>query len=119
VRSIVCAVMLAVSVGASADEISTSSAGAHYVISPELHVRSGPGPQFSILGKLPHQGEVSIIETYQPRDGAAWAKIRYGDGTGWVNTKYLYWCHYAGCAKASDRHISCGCGARAKCRGCE
>ncbi len=54
-----------------------------------LSVRSGPGPKYDLIAKLP--SGTGGIRTVDSRDigSAYWIKIRVGDVEGWVNGKFV------------------------------
>ena len=49
-----------------------------------LNFRSGESTTASIIGNIPNRATVAVLEY-----GAAWSRIRYGNQTGYVMTKYL------------------------------
>jgi hypothetical protein len=51
-----------------------------------LNIRSGPGPQFSIVGAIPTRGEATIIGCIQD---SLWCQVSYNGRQGWVYTQYL------------------------------
>jgi cell wall-associated NlpC family hydrolase len=54
-------------------------------VDTNLMIRSGPGEDYKLLGKLPKNGGCEIIES--GKDG--WTKISSGKVTGYVNNMYL------------------------------
>jgi uncharacterized protein YgiM (DUF1202 family) len=55
------------------------------VTSSALNVRGGPSVNYRIFGKIYQNNRVEILELYNN----GWAKIKFGNGTGYVNAKYL------------------------------
>lgn len=55
-------------------------------VETNLMVRSGPGEDKKILGKLPKNGGCDILEA---DTGSGWTKIKSGSVTGYVKTSYL------------------------------
>lgn len=52
----------------------------------DLNLRSGPGPQYSIIGVIPTNGEVMVegcLET------ASWCKVNHAGMDGWASGDYL------------------------------
>lgn len=64
-------------------EISVNQTG--LVSATSLNVRSGAGTNYSVLGKLKNNTQVSIVA----KCGNSWVKIRFGGEFGYVNSKYL------------------------------
>jgi uncharacterized protein YgiM (DUF1202 family) len=55
-------------------------------VETNLMIRSGPGEDKKILGKLPKNGGCDILEK---DDGSGWTKVKSGKVTGYVKTDYL------------------------------
>lgn len=55
-------------------------------VETNLMVRSGPGTDYKIVGKIPKDGGCEIIEE---DDGSGWTKITSGKVTGYVKSEYL------------------------------
>jgi uncharacterized protein DUF1236/SH3 domain-containing protein len=51
-----------------------------------LNIRSGPGPQFSIVGAIPTRGQATIIGCIQD---SLWCQVSYNGRQGWVYSQYL------------------------------
>jgi len=51
-----------------------------------LNIRSGPGPQYSIIGAIPERGQAAIIGCIQ---GSLWCEVNYNGRQGWVYSQYL------------------------------
>jgi uncharacterized protein YraI len=68
----------AMAVPASAETIATA-------MTP-LNIRSGPGPQFSVIGAIPNGGQTMIIGCI--RD-SLWCQVSYSGRQGWAYAEYL------------------------------
>jgi hypothetical protein len=55
-------------------------------VSTNLLIRSGPGEDHKILGKLPKDGGCDILKE---DDGSGWTKVKSGKVTGYAKTEYL------------------------------
>jgi uncharacterized protein YraI len=51
-----------------------------------LNIRSGPGPQFPVIGAINTRGQAVINGCIQ---GSLWCQVSYGDIQGWVYSRYL------------------------------
>ena len=51
-----------------------------------LNIRSGPGPQFSVIGAIPARGEAAILGCIQ---GSLWCQVSYNGRQGWAYSQYL------------------------------
>jgi hypothetical protein len=51
-----------------------------------LNIRSGPGPQFSVIGAIPNGGQTMIIGCI--RD-SLWCQVSYSGRQGWAYAEYL------------------------------
>jgi hypothetical protein len=51
-----------------------------------LNIRSGPGPQYSIVGAIPTRGEASILGCIL---GSLWCQVTYHGRQGWAYSEYL------------------------------
>ena len=51
-----------------------------------LNIRSGPGPQYSVIGAIPDRGQATIIGCIQ---GSLWCEISYNGRSGWAYAQYL------------------------------
>lgn len=51
-----------------------------------LNVRSGPGPEYSIIGAIPDRGHTTIIGCIQ---GSLWCQVSYNGRQGWAYSQYL------------------------------
>src|ERR1051325_11264527 len=66
----------------------TTAASAAIVASAmtAMNVRSGPGPQYPVVGAVPANGKVTIIGCIQ---GSMWCQIDIGGKKAWAYSKYL------------------------------
>ena len=51
-----------------------------------LNIRSGPGPQYSVIGAIPDRGQATIIGCIQ---GSLWCEVSFNGRQGWAYSKYL------------------------------
>jgi uncharacterized protein YraI len=51
-----------------------------------LNIRSGPGPQYSIIGAIPTRGKAAILGCIQ---GSLWCQVSYNGRRGWAYSQYL------------------------------
>jgi uncharacterized protein YraI len=51
-----------------------------------LNIRSGPGPQYSVIGAIPDRGQTTIIGCIQ---GSLWCQVSYRGRQGWAYAQYL------------------------------
>ncbi len=51
-----------------------------------LNVRSGPGPQYPVIGAIPVNGKATIIGCIQ---GSLWCQVSIGGKQAWAYSKYL------------------------------
>jgi uncharacterized protein YraI len=51
-----------------------------------LNIRSGPGPQYSVIGAIPDRGHATIIGCIQ---GSLWCQVSYNGRQGWAYAQYL------------------------------
>ena len=49
-----------------------------------LNMRSGPGSNYKVIGSIPNQAEVYVLELYPD-----WALVYYNNKKGWVSSDYL------------------------------
>ena len=54
-----------------------------------LNVRSGPGTSYERIGYVTDGQIVRIVGEGNASDGTIWYQIKYGDGTGYVSSKYI------------------------------
>ncbi len=51
-----------------------------------LNIRSGPGPQYSIVGAIPTSGQAIILGCIED---SQWCQVSYNGRQGWVYSQYL------------------------------
>jgi uncharacterized protein YraI len=51
-----------------------------------LNIRSGPGPQYSVVGSIPVRAQATIIGCVQ---GSLWCQVSYNGQQGWTYSQYL------------------------------
>ncbi len=51
-----------------------------------LNIRSGPGPQYSVVGAIPERGQATILGCIQ---GSLWCQVTYNGRQGWAYAQYL------------------------------
>ena len=51
-----------------------------------LNIRTGPGPQYGIVGAIPDRGQAVILGCIQ---GSLWCEVSYNGRQGWVYSQYL------------------------------
>ncbi len=72
---------------ASAAAISIpASAAIVAAASTPLNIRSGPGPQYAVIGAIPDRGQATIIGCIQ---GSLWCQVSYDGKQGWAYSQYL------------------------------
>ncbi len=71
-------VALAFATSASAATVATATT--------PLNIRSGPGPQYSVVGVIPTRGQATITGCIQ---GSLWCKVIAGRRQGWAYSQYL------------------------------
>jgi len=55
-----------------------------------LNVRARPDVAAPVVGQIPSYGVgVQILDSVENARGSAWASVRHGDLTGWVNRRHL------------------------------
>src|SRR5207237_8886228 len=64
---------VALSIPASAETLATAMM--------PLSIRSGPGPQYSVIGAIPGRGQAMIIGCIQ---GSMWCQVSYNGRQGWA-----------------------------------
>ena len=69
---------VALSIPASAETLATAMM--------PLSIRSGPGPQYSVIGAIPGRGQAMIIGCIQ---GSMWCQVSYNGRQGWAYAQYL------------------------------
>jgi uncharacterized protein YraI len=79
-KSVLLAALMAAALSSAASAAITASA-----IIP-LNVRSGPGPQYPVIGAIPLNGKATIIGCIQ---GSLWCQVSIGGKQAWAYSKYL------------------------------
>jgi uncharacterized protein YraI len=51
-----------------------------------LNIRSGPGPQYGVIGAIPVRGQATIVGCIQ---GSLWCQVSFNGAQGWVYSQYL------------------------------
>ena len=51
-----------------------------------LNIRSGPGPQYGVIGAIPTRGQATIIGCIH---GSLWCQVSYNGKQGWAYSQYL------------------------------
>ena len=51
-----------------------------------LNIRSGPGPQYSVIGSIPDRGQATVTGCIQ---GSLWCQVAYNGTQGWAYSQYL------------------------------
>ncbi|MEP7029443.1 MAG: DUF1236 domain-containing protein [Pseudolabrys sp.] len=51
-----------------------------------LNLRSGPGPEYGVIGAIPDHGQVAILGCIQ---GSLWCQVDYKGQQGWAYSEYL------------------------------
>jgi uncharacterized protein YraI len=65
--------------------IPASAATVATAITP-LNIRSGPGPQYSIVGAIPNRAQATIIGCIQD---SLWCQVSFNGQQGWAYSQYL------------------------------
>ena len=73
----------------AAEGVSANQSGKKYYVTSEvLHVRSGPGTNYTVIGSLTKGMEVKVFSV-RGEKGNRWAKIRFEGLTAYVSRNYL------------------------------
>lgn len=51
-----------------------------------LNIRSGPGPQYSVIGAIPTRGQATVLGCVP---ASLWCQVSYNGRMGWVYSQYL------------------------------
>jgi uncharacterized protein YraI len=62
-----------------------SAATVAYAVTP-LNIRSGPGPQYGVVGAIPYHATAAVIGCIQ---GSLWCQVSYNGKQGWAYSQYL------------------------------
>jgi|SRR5215831_7613032 len=75
------------SVAAAAAAMSApASAATIAAATTPLNIRSGPGPQYSIVGAIPARGQATIIGCIE---GSLWCQVSFNGRQGWAYSQYM------------------------------
>jgi uncharacterized protein YraI len=69
----------------SLPSFAASAASVFTAVTP-LNIRTGPGPQYSVIGAIPTKGEAIVTGCIQ---GSQWCQITYNGTQGWAYSQYL------------------------------
>jgi uncharacterized protein YraI len=78
--------LLATAVTAAAALSTSASAATIAAATTPLNIRSGPGPQYSVVGAIPDRGRATITGCIQD---SMWCEVSYNGQRGWAYSKYL------------------------------
>ncbi|MGH6665584.1 MAG: SH3 domain-containing protein, partial [Pseudolabrys sp.] len=81
-RTILFAAMTAAAVALS----SYASAATIAAATTPLNIRSGPGPQYGIVGAIPARGQATVLGCIQ---GSLWCQVSFNGQQGWAYSQYL------------------------------
>ena len=73
-------IFVAAMTAAAALSVPASAATLASAMTP-LNIRTGPGPEYSIVGAIPDRGQATIIGCIQ---GSLWCEVSYNGRQGWV-----------------------------------
>jgi hypothetical protein len=54
-----------------------------------LNVRSQPGPRTEVVGTIPPDARVLVLEGHRRLGSSVWREVAYLDMRGWVNSRFL------------------------------
>jgi hypothetical protein len=78
-------IFIAAMTAAAALTVPASAATLVSAMTP-LNIRTGPGPQYGIVGAIPDRGQAVILGCIQ---GSLWCEVSYNGRQGWVYSQYL------------------------------
>ena len=78
-------IFIAAMTAAAALSVPASAATLVSAMTP-LNIRTGPGPQYGIVGAIPDRGQAVILGCIQ---GSLWCEVSYNGRRGWVYSQYL------------------------------
>lgn len=78
-------IFIAAMTAAAALTVPASAATLVSAMTP-LNIRTGPGPQYGIVGAIPDRGQAVILGCIQ---GSLWCEVSYNGRRGWVYSQYL------------------------------
>ncbi|MBS0247454.1 MAG: DUF1236 domain-containing protein [Proteobacteria bacterium] len=64
----------------------TASAATLATATTSLNIRTGPGPQFPVVGAIPDKGHATVTGCIQ---GSLWCQVMYNGKQGWAYSQYL------------------------------
>ena len=56
------------------------------VATTPLNIRSGPGPEYSVIGAIPANGQATVLGCIE---GSQWCQITYNGAQGWAYSQYM------------------------------
>lgn len=56
------------------------------VATTPLNIRSGPGPEYPVIGAIPTNGQATVVGCI---DGSLWCQISYNGAQGWAYSQYM------------------------------
>ncbi|MGC1696579.1 MAG: DUF1236 domain-containing protein [Pseudolabrys sp.] len=65
---------------------SAASAATVAIATIPLNIRSGPGPQYSVISAIPDRAQATVIGCIQ---GSLWCQVSYNGQQGWAYSQYL------------------------------
>lgn len=66
---------------------SSASAETIALATTPLNIRSGPGPQYSIVGAIPARGQATVLGCIE---GSLWCQVSFNGRQGWAYSQYLF-----------------------------
>jgi SH3-like domain-containing protein len=78
-------IFVAAMTAAAALSVPASAATLVSAMTP-LNIRTGPGPQYGIVGAIPDRGQAVILGCIQ---NSLWCEVSYNGRQGWVYSQYL------------------------------
>jgi uncharacterized protein YraI len=78
-------IFIAAMMAAAALSVPASAATLVSAMTP-LNIRTGPGPQYGIVGAIPDRGQAVILGCIQ---NSLWCEVSYNGRQGWVYSQYL------------------------------
>jgi uncharacterized protein YraI len=78
-------ILFAAMTAAAALSSPTSAATLAAATTP-LNIRSGPGPQYTVIGAIPARAQAAVTGCIQ---GSLWCQVSYNGRQGWVYSQYL------------------------------
>ena len=79
------AIFIAAMTTAAALSLPASAATIAAATTP-VNIRSGPGPQYAVIGAIPTNGKAIITGCIQ---GSLWCSASYNDRQGWIYARYM------------------------------